>query len=114
MISWLFRWLSFAVCLLLSWSFLVVPPPLALQPQRIAQSDVEVEKEAQLQSDQTLNKKKIAAPSVPLTLGAAALTQGLRRPLTLRKDSPSPRKAQIARGKILAMPVGRLAPPVLV
>ena len=91
MISGFLRWLSLSFCLLLSWSLLAVPQTLLPQP--------------------ALNKKRSGAPSTPLMTGGVQPVLA-RTPLNLWNAVPViHRRAQRAKPKILAVPVGRLAPP---
>ena len=69
------------------------------------------EKEAQLQSAETLNKKRSGTPSTPLMTGGVQPVLA-QTPLNLWNAVPViHRRAQRAKPKILAVPVGRLAPP---
>ena len=108
MIPAFLRWLSLSFCLLLSWGMFAVPQTRLPQPALTIQTEAAGEKEAQLQSAETLNKK---GPSTPLATG------GVQPVLALMPDSlwnavpVIERAAQVARPKILAVPVGRLAPP---
>ena len=110
MIPAFLRWLSLSFCLLLSWGLLAVPQTLLPQPALTIQTEAAGEKEAQLQSAETLNKKKTTGPSTPLATG------GVQPVLALMPDSlwnavpVIHRRAQRAKPKILAVPVGRLAP----
>ncbi len=111
MIPAFLRWLSLSFCLLLSWGMFAVPQTLLTQPALTIQAEAAGEKEAQLQSAETQNKKKTMGSSTPLATG------GVQPVLALMPDclwSAVPvieRAAQVARPKILAVPVGRLAPP---
>ena len=111
MIPAFLRWLSLSFCLLLSWGMFAVPQTRLPQPALTIQTEAAGEKEAQLQSAETLNKKKTTGPSTPLATG------GVQPVLALMPDSlwnavpVIKRAAQVARPKILAVPVGRLAPP---
>ncbi len=58
MIPAFLRWLSLSFCLLLSWALLAVPQTRLPQPALTIQTEAAGEKEAQLQSAETLNKKK--------------------------------------------------------
>ena len=66
MISGFLRWLSLSFCLLLSWSLLAIPQTRLPQPALTIQTEAAGEKEAQLQSAETLNKKRSGTPSTPL------------------------------------------------
>ena len=111
MIPAFLRWLSLSFCLLLSWSLLAVPQTLLPQPALTIQTETAGEKEAQLQSAETLNKKKTTGPSTPLATGGVQPVLA-RTPLNLWNAVPViHRRAQRAKPKILAVPVGRLAPP---
>ena len=112
MISWLLRGLSLTFCLLLSCGLLLVPPlftPVPLTVQNEAQS----EKEAQLQLAEGLNKKKTAVFSTDLALDKAQPLPADRPAAFFDQFSTMQLCAQIAKPKILAVPVGRLAPPVM-
>lgn len=110
MISWLLRGLSLTFCLLLSCGLLLVPP-LLLPAQLTVQNEAQTEKEAQLQLAEGLNKKKTAVFSTDLALGKAQPprvdlpTSFLDQRLTVQLC------AQVTKPKVLAVPVGRLAPP---
>ena len=65
MIPAFLRWLSLSFCLLLSWGLLDGPQTLLPQPALTIQTEAAVEKEAQRQSAETLNKKKTTGPSTP-------------------------------------------------
>ena len=111
MISGFLRWLTLSFCLLLSWSLLAIPQTRLPQPALTIQTEAAGEKEAQLQSAETLNKKRSGTPSTPLMTGGVQPVLA-QTPLNLWNAVPVlHRRAQRAKPKILAVPVGRLAPP---
>ncbi len=58
MIPAFLRWLSLSFCLLLSWGMFAVPQTRLPQPALTIQTEAAGEKEAQLQSAETLNRRK--------------------------------------------------------
>ena len=90
MISGFLRWLSLSFCLLLSWSLLAIPQTLLPQPALTIQTEAAGEKEAQLQSAETLNKKRSGAPSTPLMTGGGQPVLAAQL-VERRAGYPSPR-----------------------
>ena len=110
MISWLLRGLSLTFCLLLSCGLLLVPP-LLLPAQLTVQNEAQTEKEAQLQLAEGLNKKKTAVFSTDLALGKAQPPRVDLPASFLDQRLTVQLCAQVAKPKVLAVPVGRLALP---